>query len=187
MMQTLLNVLVIIYFLKFKKFKIRACLSQHVSCFLDGGNLLKHPSAAMTKLINSVDKASCRFTEAEREKALQRPVMSFICQRHDLDGLQLAMRQALRKATCRVFAMQVMFLGQLPANISMQSTLFNPYQSYICFSPKMLYAYYICCIYSNAPKATFIMTANSLSLDQREQSYLDPYCLLLKLPKFISR
>ena len=63
----------------------------------------------MTKLINSVDKASCRFTEAEREKALQRPVMAFICQRHDLDGLQLAMRQALRKATCRVFAMQVQF------------------------------------------------------------------------------
>ena len=124
----------------------------------------------MTKLINSVDKASCRFTEAEREKALQRPVMSFICQRHDLDGLQLAMRQALRKATCRVFAMQVMILGQLPANISIQSTLFNPYQSYICFSPKMLYAYYIC-IYSNAPKATFIMTANSLNPDQREQSY----------------
>ena len=105
-------------FLKFKMW-----VSQHVSCFVDGGNLLKHPSAAMTKLINSVDKASCRFTEAEREKALQRPVMSFICQRHDLDGLQLAMRQALRKATCRVFAMQVMFLGQLPANIAIRSTL----------------------------------------------------------------
>ena len=65
----------------------------------------------MTKLINSVDKASCRFTEAEREKALQRPVMAFICQRHDLDGLQLAMRQALRKATCRVFAMQVGYIS----------------------------------------------------------------------------
>jgi E3 ubiquitin-protein ligase MYCBP2 len=33
--------------------------------------------------------------------------MSFITQRHDLEGLQLAMKQALRKAACRVFAMQV--------------------------------------------------------------------------------
>ena len=38
---------------------------------------------------------------------LNRPVMSFLLQQHNLEALQLAMRQALRKATCRVYAMQV--------------------------------------------------------------------------------
>ena len=66
-------------------------------------SLLKHPSAAMEKLLHTVD----RKCSDEDERALQRPVMSFIVQRHDLEGLQLAMKQALRKAACRVFAMQV--------------------------------------------------------------------------------
>lgn len=66
-------------------------------------SLLKHPSAAMEKLLHTVD----RKCQDEDERALQRPVMSFIVQRHDLEGLQLAMKQALRKAACRVFAMQV--------------------------------------------------------------------------------
>lgn len=66
-------------------------------------SLLKHPSAAMEKLLHTVD----RKCPDEDERALQRPVMSFIIQRHDLEGLQLAMKQALRKAACRVFAMQV--------------------------------------------------------------------------------
>ncbi|KAL4230611.1 E3 ubiquitin-protein ligase mycbp2 [Mactra antiquata] len=75
----------------------------------DGGTLLKHPSAAMTKLINSVDKGNNPgLPPSNQEKALNRPVMAFIVQRHDLDGLQLAMRQALRKATCRVYALQAM-------------------------------------------------------------------------------
>ena len=65
--------------------------------------MLKHPSAAMSKLIASVDKGGAD----DGDRALQRPVMSFIVQRHDLEGLQLAMRQGLRKAACRVFAMQV--------------------------------------------------------------------------------
>lgn len=38
---------------------------------------------------------------------LNRPVMSFLLQQHNLEALQLAMRQALRKAACRVYAMQV--------------------------------------------------------------------------------
>ncbi|XP_035827428.1 E3 ubiquitin-protein ligase MYCBP2 isoform X3 [Aplysia californica] len=69
---------------------------------VDGGvSLLKHPSAAMTRLISAVEKRNGGHT-------LQRPVMEFIVQRHDLEGLQLAMKQALRKAMCRVFAMQAM-------------------------------------------------------------------------------
>ena len=72
----------------------------------DGGvSLLKHPSAAMGKLISSVDRN--KGAQGNGERALQRPVMEFIIQRHDLDSLQLAMKQALRKAACRVFAMQV--------------------------------------------------------------------------------
>jgi hypothetical protein len=42
---------------------------------------------------------------------LNRPVMSFLLQQHNLEALQLAMRQALRKATCRVYAMQVQIFG----------------------------------------------------------------------------
>ena len=76
------------------------------TCFPDGGmSLLKHPSAAMSKLIQSAEKGSMRAVGTD--KALQKPVMAFIIQRHDLDSLQLAMRQALRKAACRVFALQV--------------------------------------------------------------------------------
>nr|AOV18880.1 myc binding protein 2 [Lymnaea stagnalis] len=68
----------------------------------DGGiSLLKHPSAAMTRLISAVEKRNGGHT-------LQRPVMEFIVQRHDLEGLQLAMKQALRKAMCRVFSLQAM-------------------------------------------------------------------------------
>ncbi|XP_069130438.1 LOW QUALITY PROTEIN: E3 ubiquitin-protein ligase MYCBP2-like [Argopecten irradians] len=73
----------------------------------DGGmSLIKHPSAAMSKLMTSVEKSNSSRIDGDR--TLQRPVMAFIVQRHDLDGLQLAMKQALRKATCRVFAMQAM-------------------------------------------------------------------------------
>lgn len=61
----------------------------------------------MTKLINSVKEDKAGLQLSNQERALTRPVMAFIIQRHDLDGLQLAMRQALRKATCRVFALQV--------------------------------------------------------------------------------
>lgn len=69
---------------------------------------MKYPSAAMSKLISSVDKSS--GSSGLGEKALQRPVLAFIIQRHDLDSLQLAMRQAVRKAACRVYAMQVLEL-----------------------------------------------------------------------------
>ena len=68
-------------------------------------SLLKHPSAAMSKLIQSAEKVSGRPSPCD--KALQKPVMAFVIQRHDLDSLQLGMKQALRKAACRVYALQV--------------------------------------------------------------------------------
>lgn len=68
----------------------------------DGGlSLLKHPSAAMTRLLQSTTGGE------SGDQTLQRPVMSFVIKQHSLDGLQLAMKQALRKAACRVFALQV--------------------------------------------------------------------------------
>ena len=74
--------------------------------FSDGGmSLLKHPSAAMAKLIQSAEKSSLK--PGVSDKALQKPVMAFVIQRHDLESLQLAMKLALRKAACRVFALQV--------------------------------------------------------------------------------
>ena len=87
----------------------------------DGGvSLLKHPSAAMGKLISSVDRS--KGVQGNGERALQRPVMEFIVQRHDLDGLQLAMKQALRKAACRVFAMQVGSVRQMAVDCVLKET-----------------------------------------------------------------
>ena len=39
---------------------------------------------------------------------LQRPVMSFVLQWNDLESLQIAMTQALRKAACRTYALQAL-------------------------------------------------------------------------------
>ena len=73
----------------------------------DGGaSLLKHPSKAMEQLIKSAGRAGS-FKRDQMEKSLKRPVMAFVMQKHDLESLQLAMRQALRKAACRVYALQV--------------------------------------------------------------------------------
>ena len=72
-------------------------------------SLLKHPSVAMSKLIQSVEKGSLSKASSLGlgERALQRPVMAFVMQRHDLESLQLAMRHSLRKAACRMYALQV--------------------------------------------------------------------------------
>ncbi|XP_074650729.1 E3 ubiquitin-protein ligase MYCBP2-like [Tubulanus polymorphus] len=84
----------------------------------DGGmSLIKHPSAAMSKLINSVETSPSKGSE----KSLKRPVMSFIMQRHDLDSLQIAMRQALRKAACRIYAFQA--LNWLLRSVSQTTSL----------------------------------------------------------------
>ena len=72
----------------------------HAVVVADGGmSLLKHPSAAVAKLLVGGNGSG--------RPSLQRPVMAFVQQRHDLDSLQLAMKQGLRKAACRVFALQV--------------------------------------------------------------------------------
>ncbi|KFM80170.1 putative E3 ubiquitin-protein ligase MYCBP2, partial [Stegodyphus mimosarum] len=65
-------------------------------------SFLCQPSAALTKLV------SLMMERPGSEFLLRRPVMVFILQRHDLESLQLAMKQALRKAACRVYALQAL-------------------------------------------------------------------------------
>jgi E3 ubiquitin-protein ligase MYCBP2 len=77
----------------------------------DGMSLLKHPSVAMARLIQSVSHSSLPRNAGVVDQALKRPVLSFVMQRHDLDSLQIAMRHSLRKAACRVFALQVRSLS----------------------------------------------------------------------------
>ncbi|XP_054723026.1 E3 ubiquitin-protein ligase MYCBP2-like [Uloborus diversus] len=65
-------------------------------------SFLCQPSAALTKLV------SLLMERPGSEFPLHRPVMVFLLQRHDLESLQLAMKQALRKAACRVYALQAL-------------------------------------------------------------------------------
>uniref|UniRef100_T1JCF5 RCR-type E3 ubiquitin transferase n=1 Tax=Strigamia maritima TaxID=126957 RepID=T1JCF5_STRMM len=67
-----------------------------------GSSLLCHPSCMLTRL------ATVIVDKNQYGDILHRPIMSFILQRHDLESLQLAMKQALRKAACRVYAMQAL-------------------------------------------------------------------------------
>jgi E3 ubiquitin-protein ligase MYCBP2 len=66
------------------------------------GDFLSNPSAALQKLF-SVERGSMMVADI-----LQRPVMSFVLQWNDLESLQIAMTNALRKASCRTFAMQAL-------------------------------------------------------------------------------
>ncbi|RZF32318.1 hypothetical protein LSTR_LSTR001782 [Laodelphax striatellus] len=63
----------------------------------EGGDvsLLCHPSAGLERLSQGVD-------------VLSRPTLLFLLQQHNLRALHLAMRHALRKATCRTYAIQAL-------------------------------------------------------------------------------
>ncbi|KAL3283868.1 hypothetical protein HHI36_018037 [Cryptolaemus montrouzieri] len=80
-----------------------------------GSSLLCNPSSALQHLIPKIDPSSTvvkkDINNSDGESALilmQRPVMQFLLQQHDLESLKLSMRQALRKAMCRVYAMQAL-------------------------------------------------------------------------------
>ncbi|XP_076623337.1 MYC binding protein highwire isoform X2 [Colletes latitarsis] len=81
----------------------------------DGGSsLLCYPSAALQKLVPSMDQSAivstsqAEITNNDRIEILMRPVMLFVLQQHNLQHLQLAMKQSLRRAACRVYAMQAL-------------------------------------------------------------------------------
>ncbi|XP_077518796.1 MYC binding protein highwire isoform X2 [Amblyomma americanum] len=63
-------------------------------------SILCQPSAALTKLV-SVEPEACAT-----DLTVQRPVMQFVLQRHDLESMRFAIQQSLRKATCRIYSMQ---------------------------------------------------------------------------------
>ncbi|XP_023247966.1 E3 ubiquitin-protein ligase highwire [Copidosoma floridanum] len=81
-----------------------------------GSSLICYPSAALQKLVPSMDQSAIvstnqtpeSATNNERVDLLSRPVMLFVLQQHNLQHLQYAMKQALRRATCRVYAMQAL-------------------------------------------------------------------------------
>uniref|UniRef100_A0A8C6XHZ8 RCR-type E3 ubiquitin transferase n=1 Tax=Naja naja TaxID=35670 RepID=A0A8C6XHZ8_NAJNA len=65
-----------------------------------GSSLLRHPSPELSRLISAHSSLS------RGERNFQWPVLAFVIQHHDLEGLEIAMKQALRKSACRVFAME---------------------------------------------------------------------------------
>ncbi|XP_041054897.1 E3 ubiquitin-protein ligase MYCBP2 isoform X1 [Carcharodon carcharias] len=65
-----------------------------------GSSLLRHPSPELSRLI------SAHSSLPKGERNFQWPVLAFIIQHHDLEGLEMAMRHALRKSACRVYAME---------------------------------------------------------------------------------
>lgn len=79
-----------------------------------GSSLLCYPSAALQKLVPSMDQSAivstsqAEITNNDRIEILMRPVMLFVLQQHNLQHLQIAMKQALRRAACRVYAMQAL-------------------------------------------------------------------------------
>ncbi|XP_024084698.1 E3 ubiquitin-protein ligase MYCBP2 isoform X3 [Cimex lectularius] len=75
-----------------------------------GSSLLCYPSAALQKLVPSMSQSAIVNNTTERLTVdlLSRPVLTFLLQQHNLPSLHLAMKQALRKATCRVYGMQAL-------------------------------------------------------------------------------
>ncbi|XP_031781072.1 E3 ubiquitin-protein ligase MYCBP2 isoform X6 [Nasonia vitripennis] len=80
-----------------------------------GSSLLCYPSAALQKLVPSMDQSAivssnqaAEIANNDRIDLLMRPVMLFVLQQHNLQHLQYAMKQALRRAACRVYAMQAL-------------------------------------------------------------------------------
>ncbi|KAJ8404609.1 hypothetical protein AAFF_G00334720 [Aldrovandia affinis] len=65
-----------------------------------GSSLLRHPSPELSRLISAHGSLS------KGERNFQWPVLAFVIQHHDLEGLEVAMRHALRKSACRVSAME---------------------------------------------------------------------------------
>ncbi|CAH1132864.1 unnamed protein product [Ceutorhynchus assimilis] len=74
-----------------------------------GSSLLCNPSPALQKLLPK-EEISSIVNDEQRESLhlMERPVLQFVVQQYDLDSLKICMKQALRKAMCRVYAMQAL-------------------------------------------------------------------------------
>ncbi|XP_058807986.1 E3 ubiquitin-protein ligase MYCBP2-like [Phymastichus coffea] len=80
-----------------------------------GSSLLCYPSAALQKLVPSMDQSAIvsenqqvEMINSDRIELFMRPVMLFVLRQHNLQHMQYAMKQALRRAACRVYAMQAL-------------------------------------------------------------------------------
>ncbi|XP_046683725.1 E3 ubiquitin-protein ligase MYCBP2 isoform X4 [Homalodisca vitripennis] len=71
-------------------------------------SLLCVPSAALQRLVPTLCQSAIVSVEKPGIDILGRPVLQFLLQQHNLPCLQAAMRRALHKATCRVYAMQAL-------------------------------------------------------------------------------
>lgn len=61
------------------------------------------PSLSQSAIVNTAADRNASTVDL-----LSRPVLIFLLQQHNLPSLHLAMKQALRKATCRVYGMQAL-------------------------------------------------------------------------------
>lgn len=72
---------------------------------VDGGlALLRSPSKALQDTVKLI---STPLGQPSQDRQATLPVLDFVAKRHDLDSLRSSMELALRKAACRVFAMEV--------------------------------------------------------------------------------
>lgn len=87
----------------------------YLVCVSDAGStLLCYPSPNLQRLVSESAIAGSTLPASESEDATNdpnhvwnRPTMTFLIQNHDLNLLRFAMKQAIRKATCRIYALQV--------------------------------------------------------------------------------
>lgn len=74
---------------------------------MDGGlALLRSPSKALQDTVKLISSLSDQIVE---NKYASLPVLDFVTRHHNLESLRISMELALRKAACRVFAMEVFF------------------------------------------------------------------------------
>ncbi|XP_050423071.1 E3 ubiquitin-protein ligase MYCBP2 isoform X2 [Adelges cooleyi] len=77
------------------------------TCDLDNGlSLMCVPSAALQALVAEVDAASAKETAVT--DVFKRPVIEFVVEQHSLTDLKWSMKQAVRKAACRSYALQAL-------------------------------------------------------------------------------
>lgn len=78
---------------------------------MDGGlALLRSPSKALQDTVKLI---SLWPDQDHNDRNFSLPVLDFVSKRHDLVSLRFSMELALRKAACRVFAMEVWNLHYL--------------------------------------------------------------------------
>ncbi|RWS17339.1 E3 ubiquitin-protein ligase MYCBP2-like isoform X4 [Dinothrombium tinctorium] len=98
-----------------------------------GTYLLCQPSSPLTKLIKICEQQkSSPYSSRHPSQSfpLQRPVLSFVFQQHDLNGLSIAMKNAIRKVACRSYALNA--LNWLLRTVTQPVALHDLMWSFVC-------------------------------------------------------